>query len=393
MADFGLNEEERMVQQLAHEFAVKEIRPVAAYYDEHEELPRDIMLKANQLGLSAGMMGQGVSMLVSPVVTEELSWGDSGIAISISSSGLALAAIMAMATEDQKKEWLPKCVSTETELKLGAFGLTEPEAGSDVANISTTAVRDGDDYILNGTKRFITNGGIADVHVIFATEDKSKRWGGLCAFAIEKDTPGLSMGTVWRKMGIRASWTADVILDDCRVPARNRLGPEPGAPPGAGGGGGGAIGALGALERTRPMIGCLALGVGRAAFEYAVDYARERIQFGRPLIANQAIGFKLADMAIELDAARLLIWRATWMAATGVPFLRGEGSMAKAFPSDAAMRATVEAVQVLGGYGYVSEFPVEKWMRDAKIFQIFEGANEIQRLVISRALSGGIKSR
>jgi alkylation response protein AidB-like acyl-CoA dehydrogenase len=392
MADFGLNEEERMVQQLAHEFALKEIRPVAAYYDEHEELPRDVMLKANQLGLSAGMMGQG-SMLVSPVVTEELSWGDSGIAISISSSGLALAAIMSMATEDQKKEWVPKCVSTETELKLGAFGLTEPEAGSDVANISTSAVRDGDDYILNGTKRFITNGGIADVHVIFATEDKSKKWGGLCAFAIEKDTPGLSMGTVWKKMGIRASWTADVVLEDCRVPARNRLGPEPGAPPGAGGGGGGAIGALGALERTRPMIGCLALGVGRAAFEYALDYSKERIQFGRPLIANEAIAFKLADMAIELDAARLLIWRATWMAHAGVPFLHAEGSMAKVFPSDVAMRTAVDAVQVLGGYGYVNEFPVEKWMRDAKIFQIFEGANEIQRLVISRALSAGIKSR
>jgi alkylation response protein AidB-like acyl-CoA dehydrogenase len=392
MADFGLNEEERMVQQLAHEFALKEIRPVAAYFDEHEELPRDVMLKANQLGLSAGMMGQGASMLVSPVVTEELSWGDSGIAISISSSGLALAAIMSMATDEQKKEWMPKCLSTETELKLGAFGLTEPEAGSDVGNISTTAVRDGDDYILNGTKRFITNGGIADVHVIFATEDKSKKWGGLCAFAVEKGTPGLSMGTVWKKMGIRASWTADVILEDCRVPARNRMGPEPGAALGAGGGAG-ALGALGALERTRPMIGCLALGVGRAAFEYALDYSKERIQFGRPLIANEAIAFKLADMAIELDAARLLIWRATWMAATGVPFLRGEGSMAKAFPSDVAMRTTVEAVQVLGGYGYVSEFPVEKWMRDAKIFQIFEGANEIQRLVISRALSAGIKSR
>ncbi len=392
MADFGLNEEERMVQQLAHEFALKEIRPVAAYYDEHEELPRDVMLKANQLGLSAGMMGQGASMLVSPVVTEELSWGDSGIAISISSSGLALAAIMAMATDEQKKEWVPKCLSTETELKLGAFGLTEPEAGSDVANISTTAVRDGDDYVLNGTKRFITNGGIADVHVIFATEDKSKKWGGLCAFAIEKGTPGLSMGTVWKKMGIRASWTADVVLEDCRVPARNRLGPEPGGPPGAGGGGG-ALGAIGALERTRPMIGCLALGVGRAAFEYALDYSKERIQFGRPLIANEAIAFKLADMAIELDAARLLIWRATWMNATGVPFLRGEGSMAKAFPSDVAMRTAVEAVQILGGYGYVNEFPVEKWMRDAKIFQIFEGANEIQRLVISRALSAGIKSR
>lgn len=391
MADFGLNEEERMVQQLAHEFAMKEIRPRAQYYDEHEELPRDIMLKANQLGLSAGMMAGG-SALTSVLITEELSWGDGGVALSISSSGLALAAIMAMGTDEQKKEWVPKCLSTETELRLGAYCLTEPEAGSDVANISTTAVRDGDDYVLNGTKRFITNGGIADVHVVFATEDKSKKWGGLCAFAIEKGTPGLSMGTVWKKMGIRASHTADVILDDCRVPARNRLGPPPGAAPGTGGGSG-ALGALNALERTRPMIGCFALGIGRAAFEYALDYSKERVQFGRPLIMNQAIAFKLADMAIELDAARLLIWRAAWMSHAGVPFWRAEGSMAKAYPSDVAMRTTVDAVQILGGYGYVSEFPVEKWMRDAKIFQIFEGANEIQRIVIARAISGGVRIR
>jgi acyl-CoA dehydrogenase len=391
MVDFGLNEEERMVQQLAHEFALKEIRPRAQYYDEHEEVPRDIMLKANNLGLSAGMFGGGDSVLTSAIITEELAWGDGGVAISISSSGLALAAIVAMGTEEQKKYWVPKCMSTETDLRLGAFGLTEPEAGSDVVAMSTTAVRDGDDYILNGTKRFITNGGIADVTVVFATEDKSKRWGGLCAFAIEKDTPGLSQGTVWKKMGIRASHTADVILEDCRVPARNRLGPEPGAPAGAGGGGGGAIGALGALDRTRPMVGCFALGVGRAAYEYALDYAKERVQFGKPIMTKQGIAFKLADMAIELDAARLLIWRANWMSHSGIPFLRGEGSMAKCFPSDAAMRATVEAVQVLGGYGYVSEFPVEKWMRDAKIFQIFEGTNEIQKVVIARAISGGMK--
>jgi acyl-CoA dehydrogenase len=194
-------------------------------------------------------------------------------------------------------------------------------------------------------------------------------------------------------MGIRASHTADVILDDCRLPAKNRLGPAPGSAPAAGGGGGGALGALTALERTRPMIGCFALGIGRAAFEYALDYSKERVQFGRPLIMNQAIAFKLADMAIELDAARLLIWRAAWMGHAGVPFWRAEGSMAKAYPSDAAMRATVEAVQILGGYGYVSEFPVEKWMRDAKIYQIFEGANEIQRIVIARAISGGVRIR
>jgi acyl-CoA dehydrogenase len=391
VVDFALNEEERMIQQLAHEFALKEIRPRAAYYDEHEDLPRDIMLKANNLGLSIGMMAGG-SPITSALITEELSWGDGGVALSIMSSGLALAAIVAMGTDEQKKEWVPKCMSTETDLKLGAYCLTEPEAGSDVANISTTAVRDGDDYVLNGTKRFITNGGIADVHVVFATEDKSKKWGGLCAFAIEKGTPGISQGTVWHKMGIRASYTADVILDDCRVPASSRLGPPPGSTPGTGGGSG-TLGALSALERTRPMIGCFALGLGRAAFEYSLDYSKERIQFGRPLIANQAIAFKLADMAIELDAARLLIWRASWMGGTGVPFLRGEGSMAKAYPSDVAMRATVEAVQILGGYGYVTEFPVEKWMRDAKIFQIFEGANEIQRVVISRAIAGGMRFR
>jgi len=281
------------------------------------------------------------------------------------------------------------CLSTEKELRIGAYGLTEPEAGSDVANLSTTAVRDGDDYILNGTKRFVTNGGIADVHVIFATEDKSKGWGGLCAFAIEKGTPGLSEGTVWKKMGVRASHTSDVVLEDCRVPADHRLGDPPGEAKEGGAPKRGAIGALGALERTRPVIGAFSLGIGRAAFEYALDYAKERVQFGRPIATRQAIAFKLADMAIELDAARMIIWRAAWMAANSVPFLRAEGSMSKCYPSDVAMRVTVDALQVLGGYGYMREFPVEKWVRDAKIFQIFEGTNEIQRIVISRALVGG----
>jgi acyl-CoA dehydrogenase len=387
MADFSLTDEERMVQQLAHEFAVKEIRPRAAYYDEHEELPRDLILKANELGLAAGIFGGGAPGLSGVIIAEELAWGCAGVALAIAASGLAAAAIAGIGTPEQQQKFLPMAIGTGNEVRLGAMGLTEPEAGSDVQAISTTAVRDGDDYVLNGTKRFITNGGIADVHVIFATEDKSKGWGGLAAFVIEKGTPGLSEGTVWKKMGIRASHTADVILEDCRIPAANRLGP----PPGGGGGGAptvpGALGALKMLERTRPSIGAFALGIARAALEYATDYAKERKQFGKPLIAHEGVAFKLADMAMAYDSARLLVHRAAWMAATGTPLLRAEGSMAKCYASDVAMKVSLEAVQICGGYGYMREFPVEKWVRDAKIFQIFEGTNEIQRIVISRALA------
>jgi acyl-CoA dehydrogenase len=375
-----------MVQQLAHEFAVKEIRPKAAYYDEHEELPRDIIAKASEVGLASGIFGGGGG-LSSVIIAEELSWGCAGIALAIAASGLAGAAIMGIGTPEQRDKFLPMAMSTDGVVRLGAMGLTEPEAGSDVQAIATTATRDGDDYVLNGTKRFITNGGIADVHVIFATEDRSKGWGGLAAFVVEKGTPGLSEGTVWKKMGIRASHTADVILEDCRIPAENRLGPparaatEGGPPPVPG-----ALGALKMLERTRPAVGAFSLGIARAALEYATEYAKERKQFGKPLIAQEGIAFKLADMAMAYDSARLLVHRAAWLAATGQPMLRAEGSMAKCYASDAAMRITIDAVQICGGYGYMREFPVEKWVRDAKIFQIFEGTNEIQRLVIGRAL-------
>ncbi len=386
MADFSLNEEERMIEQLAHEFAEKEIRPRAAYYDGREELPLDIIAKASDVGLAEGIFGGGGG-LTSVIIAEELAWGCAGIALAIAGSGLAAAAIAAMGTPAQQKKFLPMTVSSDGQVRLGAMGLTEPEAGSDVQAIATTAVRDGDEYVLNGTKRFITNGGIADIHVIFATEDRKKGWGGLAAFVIEKGTPGLSQGTVWKKMGIRASHTADVILADCRVPVENRLGP----PPASGTNGGpavpGALGALKTLERTRPAIGAFACGIARAALEYATEYAKERKQFGKPLIAQEGVAFKLADMAMAYDAARLLVHRAAWMAANNVPLLRGEGSMAKCYASDAAMRITIDAVQICGGYGYMREFPVEKWVRDAKIFQIFEGTNEIQRLVIGRALA------
>ena len=386
MVAFELSEEERLVQQVAHDFAKKEIRPVAAHYDETEETPYDVIKKAAALGFGVSREGglDGGSSLIPSILAEELSWGCAGIALAINSSGLAAAAIASTGSPEQRAKWLAEIASDGETVKLGAMCLTEPDAGSDVANIQTTALRDGDDYILNGEKQFITNGGIADVHVVFATEDRSKGWGGLGAYVVPKGTPGLEAGTTWKKMGIRASHTANVVFNDCRIPAENKLGGGGGS--GGGGTGPGALGALMTLERTRPVVGAYALGIGRAAYEYALDYAKERVQFGRPIIKNQGISFMLADMAMAVDSARLMVWRAAWMAGANAPYLQAEGSMAKCFASDMAMKVTVDAVQVLGGQGYMRDHPVEKWVRDAKIFQIFEGTNQIQRMVIGRAI-------
>ena len=393
MVAFDLSEEERMVQETAHEFSRKEIRPVAAYYDEHEETPYELIKKAAAIGLGVsregGLTDLAGSALLPSIVAEELSWGCAGIGLAINSSGLAAAAIAATASPEQRARWLPEIASDGNEVRLGAMCLTEPDAGSDVSNIQTTAVRDGDDYVLNGEKQFITNGNIADLHVVFATEDRSKGWGGLSCFVIPRGTAGLEAGTTWKKMGIRASHTANVVLNDCRIPSDYKLG---GGGGGAGGGSGpGALGALMTLERTRPVVGAYALGIGRAAYEYALDYAKERVQFGRPIIKNQGISFMLADMSMAVDSARLMVWRAAWMGGANVPYLQAEGSMAKCFASDMAMKVTVDAVQVLGGQGYMRDHPVEKWVRDAKIFQIFEGTNQIQRMVIGRALEASPK--
>jgi len=387
MVSFELNDEERMVQQVAHDFAKKEIRPVAAYYDEHEEVPYDIIKKAAAIGFGISREGSlldgGGSSLIPSILAEELSWGCAGIALAINSSGLAAAAISATGSQEQRERWLSAIASDANEVHLGAMCLTEPDAGSDVANIQTTATRDGDEYILNGEKQFITNGNIADVHVVFATEDRSKGWAGLGAYIVPRGTPGLEEGTTWKKMGIRASHTANVVLNECRIPAEYKLGA---ASKSGGSGGPGALGALMTLERTRPVVGAYALGIGRAAYEYALDYAKGRVQFGKSIIKNQGVGFMLADMAMAVDSARMMVWRAAWMGGANQPYLQAEGSMAKCFASDMAMKVTVDAVQVLGGQGYMREHPVEKWVRDAKIFQIFEGTNQIQRLVISRAL-------
>ena len=390
MVDFQLSDEQKAMRKLAHDFALREIRPVAPHYDETEEIPWDVIKKAAALGITsyrfpAEYGGGGIDDPVTAyLVGEELAWGCAGIATAINSTGLAAAAISNLGTEAQKKKYIGLFCDL-SQVRLGAMALTEPNAGSDVSALQTTARREGDEYVLNGTKCFITNGGIADLHVVFATTDRSMGWKGLAAFIVEKGTPGLSMGKKEKKMGTRASHTAEVVLDNCRVTVENRLGGEPGTP----GATSGAQGALKMLETTRPAVGAAAVGIARAAYEYALDYAKQRIQFGRPIIAYQGISFKLADMAMAIDAARLLVWRAGWMAARGIPFERAEGSMAKCFAGDVAVKVTLDAIQIMGGYGYMRDYPVEKWARDAKIYQIWEGTAEIQRLIISRALAGG----
>ncbi|HUZ68470.1 MAG TPA: acyl-CoA dehydrogenase family protein [Candidatus Saccharimonadales bacterium] len=387
--DFSLTREQEEIRELAHEFAEKEMRPVAERYDENEETPWDVMRKAHALGLDATASfpeqygGGGIDLITNLIREEELSWGDAGIAVAIGATGLCGAAIVAMGTEEQKQKYIGMFTDPK-ELKIGAMGLTEPNSGSDSMALETTATHVDGGYVLNGTKQFCTNGGIADVQVAFATTDKSLGAAGVAGFVIEKGTPGMRQGRKERKLGVRASHTAQVIFEDCFIPEEQRLGTDStGKVTGPG-----AVGAMLMLEATRPMVGAGALGIARAAFEFARDYSLQRIAFGKPIAKHEAIAFKLADMATEIDAARLLIWRAGWMAMNGIPFARGEGSMAKLFAGDMAMRVTVDAVQILGGYGYIKDYPVERFMRDAKIYQIWEGTAEIQRLVISRYVLG-----
>jgi alkylation response protein AidB-like acyl-CoA dehydrogenase len=387
--DFSLTKEQEEIRQLAHEFAEKEIRPAADYYDEHEETPWDIMRKAHDLGIgaSAGFPaeygGGGVDFISELIIQEELSWGDAGTAVAIMASGLAGAGILAMGTEEQKEKFIGMLCDPK-KLHLAAMGLTEPGSGSDSLSLATTARKVDGGYVLNGTKQFCTNGGIADIQVVFANTDKTLGPAGIAAFVVEKDNPGMRQGRKERKLGVRASHTAQVILEDCFVPEDAMLGRDrDGTMSGPG-----AVGAMLMLEATRPAIAAGALGIARAAFEYSRDYSLEREQFGKPIAKHEAIAFKLADMATEIDAARLLTWRAGWMVENDIPFGRAEGSMAKLYSGDTAMKVTIDAVQILGGYGYIKEYPVERFMRDAKIYQIWEGTAEIQRLVISRYILG-----
>lgn len=379
MLAFQLSPEEAALRQLAHEFAESEIKPVAAYYDEQEEIPWEIVRKAHAVGLTtlsvpAEYGGQGMGVLAGCLVGEETAWGCLGISGSFGTNALALGPILLAGSEEQKQQFLPWFCA---EPRLAAFALTEPGGGSDVAAMYTQARRVGDTYVINGTKNFITNGGIADLNVVFATTDRSLGHKGIIALVVPGDTPGLRAGKKEKKLGDRAAHVAEVIFEDVSVPAGNRLGSE----------GQGFKIAMGTLDKARPGIGAAAVGVARRALEEAVAYARERQAFGQRIADFQMIQAMLADMAMEIDAARLLVWRAAWLSDQGHN-ASAEGAMAKCFASDVAMRVTTDAVQILGGYGYTREYPVEKLMRDAKITQIYEGTNQIQRLVIARDLIG-----
>ena len=401
MTEFSmaLNEDQLTLQKWVHGFAEDVVRPAAEEWDEKEEFPYPIVEQAREIGLygwefMAESMFNDPTGLSMPIAIEELFWGDAGIGMAIMGSGLAAAGIAASATPEQMMEWVPQCYSNEKgELALGAFAASEPDAGSDVGGYRTSAVYDQktDEWVLNGTKAWITNGGIADIHVVVAVVDAELGSKGHASFVVPPGTKGLSQGQKYKKHGIRASHTAEVVLDDVRVPghcllggkeklderlARVRRGEK-----------GNAQAAMQTFEATRPAVGAQALGIARAALEYSTEYAKERVAFGKPIIMNQAIAFMLADMATEVEACRNMIYRAAWLAKNGT-FQNAEGSMAKLKAGRTATWVTERAIQILGGYGYTREYPVERWHRDAKIHDIFEGTEQIQQLVISRAISG-----
>ena len=400
VADFSmaLNDDQRTLRDWVHGFAADVMRPAASEWDEREETPWPIIEEAAKLGIYsvdflANAMADptGLSMVA---ILEELAWGDAGLCMSIMGSTLAVAGIMANGTPAQQMEWIPQCFGTPGDLKLAAFAVSEPDAGSDVSSLRTRATYDEktDEWVLNGTKTWITNGGIANLHVVVASVAPELAGRGQASFVVPEGTAGITMGQKFLKMGIRASHTAEVVLEDCRIPGSCLLGGKDKLDERLArareGRRSSSQAAMATFESTRPSVGAQAVGIARAAYEYALDYAKERKQFGRAIVENQAIAFKLADMKMHVDAARLLVWRAAWMAATRAPFSAGEGSMSKLYAGETAVKVTEEAIQILGGYGYVREYPVERWHRDAKIYTIFEGTSEIQRLIIARAISG-----
>lgn len=400
MAEFSLelNEDQLQMQKWVHDFAETVVRPAAHEWDEREETPWPIVEEAAKIGLYgfdfvANAFGDPTGLTM-PLVNEELFWGDAGIGLAIFGSTLAVAGIFANGTPEQVMEWAPQCFGTPEDVKLAAFGVSEPDAGSDVSSLRSRAVYDegSDEWVLNGTKTWITNGGIANTHVVVVSVDPDLGSRGQASFVIPEGTRGISQGQKFKKHGIRASHTAEVVLDDCRVPGRCLLGGKDKLDERLARAREGkrtsVQAAMATFEATRPVVGSQAVGIARAAYEYSLDYAKERKQFGRPIVENQALAFKLADMKTRIDAARLLVWRAANMASTGKHFESGEGSMSKLFAGETAVWVTEQAIQIMGGYGYIREHPVERWHRDAKIYTIFEGTSEIQRLVIARAISG-----
>jgi alkylation response protein AidB-like acyl-CoA dehydrogenase len=398
--DFSLdlNADQLQIQAWVHDFANDVVRPVAHDWDEREETPWPVIEQAARIGLYsfdfvANCFADPTGLQMA-LVMEEMAWGDAGIGLAIFGSTLAVAGIMANGTPEQQAEWIPQCFGTPDDIKIAAFGVSEPDAGSDVSSLSTRAVYDqtSDEWVLNGVKTWITNGGLADLHVLVASVDPELGSRGQASFVVPEGTEGLRQGQKFKKMGIRASHTAEVVLSDCRVPNRCLLGGKERLDERLARAREGrrtsSQAAMATFEASRPLVGAQAVGIARAAYEFALDYAKQRRQFGRAIIENQAIAFKLADMKTAIDAARLLVWRAAWMARNQRPFEAGEGSMSKVFAGETAVRVTEEAIQILGGYGYVRDNPVERWHRDSKIYTIFEGTSEIQRLVIARAISG-----
>ncbi len=376
--DYFLTEEQIRLKETIRKFAEDKIKPVRRELDEKSLFPREILKEMAKLDLFRLFVpeeygGIGLSILNMCLAVEEVARIDAGVAVSYAVVGLGAIPIILKGNEEQKKKYLP--LMAEGKL-YGAFALTEPEAGSDAGNVKTTAKLEGDHYIINGSKKFITNGGEADVYIVIASTNPTKGVRGLSAFIVEKGTPGLIFGKAEDKMGIRASVQRELYFDDMKVPRENLLGRE----------GEGFRIAMMTLDRSRPIIGAQAVGIAQGAMEEAVKYAKTRVQFGEPIISFQAIQFMLADMAIQIEAARSLVYSVARFADSGVRSFSKEAAMAKAFASDVAMKVTTDAVQVFGGYGYMKDYPVEKYMRDAKITQIYEGTNQIQRLVVARAL-------
>jgi alkylation response protein AidB-like acyl-CoA dehydrogenase len=375
-----LTPEQEEIRRVCREFAANEIRPISLEVDEADtKLPREIWNKAAEIGLTSFMLpeergGGGMTdCLTGCIVQEELSHGCSGIGNLITSNGFFAEPVLVLGDESQQRRWIEPLTGERP--PLTALATTEPEAGSDAASIRTSARRDRDDYVLSGQKSWISNGGVADYCVVFATVEPGSGYRGVTAFVLESGDEGLSWGPPMRKMGQRAIVNTELFLDDVRVPADRRLGPE----------GEGFRGLMQTFDRSRVTLGASATGLARAALEYATGYARERVQFGKPIAEHQAVGFRLADMALRVDASRLLVWRAARMLDAGERATT-EAAMAKLHASETAMWCTWAALQTLGGWGYSREYPVEKWMRDAKLEEIEEGTSDIQRMVIARGL-------
>ncbi|MEU8579459.1 acyl-CoA dehydrogenase family protein [Streptomyces abikoensis] len=396
-----LSDEQETVRDWIHGFAADVMRPAAAEWDEREEFPWPVVREAARIGLYSldfyarqffDPTGLGI-----PMAMEELFWGDAGLGLAITGTGLAAVSVFTNGTDEQIGTWVPQMYGDANDVKIAAFCSSEPDAGSDVSAMRTRARYDGakDEWVIDGVKAWATNGGIADVHVVVAVVDPELGARGHASFVVPPGTPGLSQGQKFRKHGIRASHTAEVVLRGVRVPGHCLLGGKDRlderlarARERAKGGERSGNAAMATFEASRPAVGAQAVGIARAAYEVALDYARTRVQFGRPIIDNQGVAFQLADMRTRVDAARLLVWRASWMATAGRPFTAAEGSMSKLFAGETAKQVTAQAMQILGGNGYTRDYPVERMHRDAAIYSVFEGTSEIQRLVIARAISG-----